>query len=401
MTATGGSSRTVAVVGAGVVGATVSLELARRDIEVTLYDAGTVASGSSGRAAGVCYDAFADGLDADLAARSLEVFRERDALVDCPYVWLAREGDDRNAAAMDEQVPRMQGNGRDVGFVDPDELAARWPTLRIDDVARAAIARNAGLADPGAYTRETAQLAVAEGATLRTDTPIELDTEGRIRVVDGRPGSDRTGSRARPPEYDAVVVSAGAHTARLLGGAGLPVAVKAYRVQALLTDETPLADGIPTLYDATGGFYLRPRDGRLFVGDGTVPEEHDPDEWERSADDWFRAEAADALRTALAVDTAALPPIHRAWAGLCTATPDGDPLVGEVAPGLLVATGFQGHGFMRAPAIGERLAGQIIGGEAIDAFDPTRFSGDEEFEIVEGMTLEEPGETGRSPDGDG
>lgn len=43
---------------------------------------------------------------------------------------------------------------------------------------------------------------------------------------------------------------------------------------------------------------------------------------------------------------------------------------------------------MRAPAIGQRLAEQVVGGEGIDAFDPTRFDGDESFEIVDGMAVE-------------
>jgi hypothetical protein len=52
------------------------------------------------------------------------------------------------------------------------------------------------------------------------------------------------------------------------------------------------------------------------------------------------------------------------------------------------ADGFQGQGFMRSPAIGQRLAGAVLGGEGIPAFDPLRFDGDEAFEIREGMAVE-------------
>ena len=362
-------SPSVAVVGAGVVGSTTALELARSGADVTLFDAGDAAAGASGRAAGICYDAFAGRLDADIAARAMEIFRARDALTPCPYVWLAREGDDRNADAMAEHVPRMQERGRDVAFLEPAELAERWPALRTDDVQRAAVARDAGYADTAAYTRETAQLAVAAGADLRTDARVEVGPEP---TVDGE-------------AFDAVVVAAGAHTAPLVEAAGFPIPVKAYRVQAFQSEATPLADRVPMLYDATGSFYLRPDDGRLFVGDGTVPEAHDPDDWDRSPDGWFTEACAEYLETAVGESV----PERRAWAGLCTATPDGDPLVGERGPGLYVATGFQGHGFMRAPAVGERLAAAVLGGERIDAFDPNRFDGGEEFEVVEGMTLDE------------
>jgi glycine/D-amino acid oxidase-like deaminating enzyme len=43
---------------------------------------------------------------------------------------------------------------------------------------------------------------------------------------------------------------------------------------------------------------------------------------------------------------------------------------------------------MRAPAIGRRLAAEILGGPGIDAFDPTRFDGDERFDVAEGLALD-------------
>lgn len=359
----------VAILGAGVVGATTALELAHRDAHVTLFEAGDVAAGASGRAAGICYDAFADRLDAEIAEAALETFRARGALTDHPYVWLAREGDERNVEAMAEHVPRMQANGREVSFLDPATVADRWPDLRTEDIGRAAVAENAGFVDTAAYTRETVQLAVEADVDLRTNTRAKLKAGGS---VDGT-------------EYDAVVVAAGAHTARVLAAAGWPLPLKAYRVQALVTERTAIAEGVPTCYDATGGYYFRPHSGRLFVGDGTVPEEHDPTAWERSADGWFRERCADYLETAVGESLEE----HRSWAGLCTATPDGDPLVGELSAGLYVASGFQGHGFMRAPAIGERLAAAVLGAGGIDAFDPTRFDGDETFEIVEGMARDD------------
>ena len=359
----------VAVIGGGVVGVTTALELGRREAEVTLFEADELASKSTGRAAGVCYDAFADPNDADIATRALSVFRERDALVDCPYVWLARDGDDRSIDAIDDGVSRMQRNGLDVELVDPDVLGERYPALCVEDVERAAVANDAGYVETTAYTRETAALAVDAGVDVRERTPVSVESG---RTVDGE-------------TYDAVVVAAGAHTARLLADGGLSLAMKPYRVQAFCSEPTPISERVPMLYDATGGYYLRPRAGGLFVGDGTEPIERDPDEYDRTADDWFVDDCATYLKTAIGETV----PERRSWAGLCTATPDGDPLVGERAPGVYVATGFQGHGFMRAPALGERLAEQVCSGDGIDAFDPKRFDGDEAFEIVEGMALDD------------
>jgi glycine/D-amino acid oxidase-like deaminating enzyme len=139
------------------------------------------------------------------------------------------------------------------------------------------------------------------------------------------------------------------------------------------------------VYDATAGVYYRPHPTGILAGDGTVPIEADPDRWKREGDDWF----VDGIRETLTDRADYALDVERSWAGLCVATPDGDPLLGELSEGVFVAAGWQGHGFMRAPATGEAIATQILGeNKRIGPFDPTRFSGDETFEIREGMALE-------------
>ncbi|AHF98754.1 sarcosine oxidase [Halostagnicola larsenii XH-48] len=379
-----GAGLEVAVVGAGAVGATTAYDLARRGASVTLYDSGSVASGSSGRAAGLCYDAFASALDAEIASDAIERFRafsgdDTFPFVECPYVWLAREGDDAREDAIREQVDRMQRNGVVALEMTGVELGERFPALRSDDVAVAAVAGAAGYTDPAQYTACLAAAATGAGATLESNTPVNVSFDPpRIEPVDadGRAVGER--------EVDVVVVTAGAHTKRLLADAGIPIAMKPYRVQALVADA---ALEEPMCYDATDGFYVRPHPDGILVGNGTEPVEADPDAYDRSASPAFLEGIPSRVGSRLeGVDLE----IDRSWAGLCTATPDRDPLVGELRSGLFVATGFQGQGFMRAPAIGERLAGMVLGdGDGdLERFDPTRFAGDESFEIVEGMGVE-------------
>ncbi|WP_254522694.1 NAD(P)/FAD-dependent oxidoreductase [Natrinema caseinilyticum] len=376
-----GAGLEVAVVGAGALGATAAYDLVREGTDVVLYDRGDVASGSSGRAAGICYDAFADDLDAEIGGESIERFRALSGddtfpFVECPYVWLARDGDPERADAIREQVRRMQENGTVAFEMDDGALADRFPALRTDDVELAGIAGAAGYVDPSAYTTCLAAAATGAGATLETDTPVSIRTDPpRVVYSDGR-----------TREFDAVLVAAGAHTAALLADAGVALAMKPYRVQALVAD----ADfPEPMCYDATGGFYVRPHADGILAGDGTETREADPAGYDRDADPAFADDLLERIAHRVpSIASAGDARPERAWAGLCTATPDRDPLVGAVRDGLYVATGFQGHGFMRAPAIGRRLADELLGGSGIDAFDPTRFDGDEEFDVAEGLALD-------------
>lgn len=363
----------VCVLGAGAIGTTTAFELASRGADVTLYEQGEIASGSSGRAAGLCYDAYADPIDARIGDQALTRFHEISdeenefTFNRCPYIWMARKDDEKRATAIREHVTRMQANGRNVSLIDTATLTEQYPSLHIDDIEVAAIARNAGYTDPETYTRVIANKANEEGATIRSHSPAILRSTSVIETPDGR------------ELFDAVLVAAGASAKRVLVDADISIPLKPYRVQALTTEPTTL--DVPMLFDASGGYYLRPHGDGLLVGDGTEPIERDPNDWKHAADEWF-IEATDTyLETAIGTTLAT----ERAWAGLCTATPDSNPLLGEIAPDVFVATGWHGHGFMRAPALGETIAEQILGSDGIPAFDPNRFDGNEEFEIREGM----------------
>ncbi|WP_224447518.1 NAD(P)/FAD-dependent oxidoreductase [Haloprofundus salilacus] len=386
----------VAVVGGGAVGLTAAYDLAARDIDVTLFERGeydaarsdasaTPADGSSARAAGVLYDAYAEDIDAEIGGRALERFREFSGddgfeFRQCPYVMVAREGDEAAADAMATSVERMRVHGREVSVVDPEELGDRFP-LRTDDMLAAAVAENAGWTDPASYVSAMAAKARHAGVAFETGRSVGLSVDPPGVVDSGGRRTERRDDGATR-EFDAVLVATGAQTKRLFAEAGVAVPMKPYRVQALTGREA--YDG-PMVYDATAGVYFRPHPIGVLAGDGTVPVEANLDEWNRDADDWF----VDDIRAALTERADYDLDVAQAWAGLCAATPDGDPLLGELREGVFVAAGWQGHGFMRAPATGEAIAKQILGEDGgIASFDPRRFSGDETFEVREGMALD-------------
>jgi sarcosine oxidase subunit beta len=372
----------VAVVGGGAVGVTATYDLARRGESVVLYEKGEIAGGSTGRAAGVLYDAFAAPEDARVGDRSMERFREFSGegdfdLDETPYVWFAREGDERRGASIREQVPRMQDAGRDVALAEPTALRERFPAADWSDVGVAAVAENAGHADTASYARLLARKADEAGAEIRTDTEVRLDADER-RVWPA-------GAEDAAESFDAMLVAAGAHTKRLLAVAGIPVPLKPYRVQALTAGfDAERRGDLPMCYDATAGYYVRPHPEGLLAGDGTEEVESDPDDWTRDADREF----CEVTRERLGRRLGEFGAVREAWAGLCVATPDRDPLLGELRDGLSVAAGWQGHGFMRSPALGEAAAEAVRGENPLPEFAPTRFDGDEEFEVVEGMTVE-------------
>ena len=71
-------------------------------------------------------------------------------------------------------------------------------------------------------------------------------------------------------------------------------------------------------------------------------------------------------------------PIQSSWWGYYEVSPDHNALVGRAGgvDGFFYATGFSGHGFQQAPAVGEHVAELVAGREPtldLSAFDAARF----------------------------
>ena len=72
-------------------------------------------------------------------------------------------------------------------------------------------------------------------------------------------------------------------------------------------------------------------------------------------------------------------PVQTSWWGWYDVSPDWNALVGEAAEpaGFFYATGFSGHGFQQAPAVGEHIA-ELVTGRAptldLSAFSAERFA---------------------------
>jgi len=72
-------------------------------------------------------------------------------------------------------------------------------------------------------------------------------------------------------------------------------------------------------------------------------------------------------------------PIQSSWWGWYDVSPDWNALVGEAPEPsrFLYATGFSGHGFQQAPAVGEHLAELVVGRRPtldLSAFSAERFA---------------------------
>lgn len=257
--------------------------------------------------------------------------------------------------------------------LDRSVMQRRFPQFRLHPDEVAVYEPMAGLVRPEEGVRAFVQEALARGADLRFGS--------RVIAIEAEEGAVRVRTAATTVRAERAIVAAGAWTGRLLGNR-LPLLVER-QVQLWFSVAGPERFG-----PARSPIFIRQApDGRQYYGfpsqDGTtvkVALHHggdgvEPDELPRAVtqEDWKPA-----LQAAKELIPDLVGPPVRAAVCMYTNSPDGHFIVGPHPdrPALTVLTGFSGHGFKFAPAIGRLAADLVKGNDAVlPLFDPTRFSG--------------------------
>jgi sarcosine oxidase, subunit beta len=366
----------VLVIGGGVHGASAAWHLARRGVQVLLLERGELAGGPTGRSSAVCRAYYTDPFLAGVARESLDLlaaFAEHTDGRDAgfrPTGGLFLHGP-RDAELVARTAPALTAIGTSTDLLTPAELAARFPRLDLDGVACAAYEHGAGYADPVLTTTGMVEHARELGARvlLRSEV-VGFDVHG---------GTDRgvtvglaDGTRVAAGR---VLLAAGPWTGRLarMVGASLPLTVERHVVATFATAGTEHLDVV--MADVPGGYYVRPEVGASLLAGPLTPEPTiaDPDQLDERIHDDEVAALGGALVRRLPDLGAAQP--RGGWASLYDVSPDWQPVIGEVAPGVVVDAGTSGHGFKLAPALGRHVAGLVLGEEepGLAAFHPDRF----------------------------
>jgi sarcosine oxidase subunit beta len=365
----------VAVIGAGVVGASVAFHLAESGAKTLVLDRAGPASGSTARSGALIRAHYPTALEADLAWESLtEYFEPWDERVGggCGFTrtGLAYLVGEQNTDALRFNVALQRRVGVETELIGPDELRDIEPALRTEGVALAAYEPRGGYADPAATAVGFLRAAQALGGRFERRRATALLVRGdRVRGVQTEEG---------PVEAGAVVLAAGAWSVPLAGGAGVRLPIRPARVRVALFERPYELPTHLTIIDTVEGFYARPAAERA-----TLVGSRDSLEWLESPDaptpEPEGAFAAEALRKlARRLPALADAPYRSGRSGILDMTPDGRPILGPAGPeGLYLAAGWSGTGFKKAPAVGAELARWVSEGSPrrpeLKSYDLARF----------------------------
>lgn len=373
------ASAAVVIIGGGVMGTSIAFHLAEAGVtDVVLLERSELGSGSTCKAAGGVRAQFSDELNIALGARSLAAFtrfgkrpgQEID-LHQVGYLFLLSTPDDVESFQRDVELQNELGVAS--RMIDVAEARELSPLIDTEGLLAAAFSPDDGHCTPESVVLGYASAARRLGATLRTGVSV-LDVEVAGEQARGVVTDQGT------IQADTVICAAGAWSAAIGDMAGVELPVSPVRRQVMFTEPMPdLPPAVPFTVDFATSFYFH-REGRGLLLGMSDPDQQPGFDLEYS-EDWLpRLGAAIGTRTPGLLDVG----LSRGWAGLYEVTPDHNALIGRAdePENFFYATGFSGHGFLQAPAVGEVMRDLYLDREPFVDVTPLsvrRFAGDREL----------------------
>ncbi len=379
-------SRSVLIVGGGIVGCATAYFCAREGMDVTLVERRMIGYGASGRNPGFLWlHCRTPGFALDIARAGRALYPELLEVLPGGFEFRPSGGmmyfmTPDQGTVFEEFVAARREDGLDISLIDGDEVRRLVPPIRPDVLGASYCAEDAQIVTPTVLDA-LARGARAEGATIREGVTVERLVVSEDRVV----GVDTDAGRLTA---DAVVIATGAWSTALLAEAGVDIPIGGERLQVMLTAPQsfwiePLVYGPnatkqyalfrdlpswdPALFTTDGegrdGLILLPllvqRASReLYLGCATdYPGDLDPNPTMAGL-----AQIADGFATDF--PTLRNVPITRTWAGYLPYTSDQAPVIDEVMPGLFVGAGHA-FGNTAGPVTG-RVLSQLIAGDTLD-----------------------------------
>ena len=340
----------VLVVGAGIIGACIALELTRQNKRVTVLEAEGPGSGITRWCPGGVRQQWGSDLNILLVRDSLPFFNrvaELDAGLHferCGYIFLGySDAGERSAQLLAERQQRL---GVDAQLLQSDVLQRLCPDLVTDGLRVASYGPDDGFVnDPVRLTRAVVQAAQDQGAQLVQGRATALLTDrGRITGVQTGQGTITA---------DVTVLAAGHGAGELASSAGLELPLHAEERRLHYLDGAPDDYCTPFLVSQDHHWAGKQLGQAFYMSAlGTLPE----------SDEMFKAQTF-ARGAHVLGGLEHLRSTHVVH-GYYSSTPDFQAIVDAPSthPGLVLSVGFNGNGFMMAPA-NARLVASLVTGE--------------------------------------
>jgi D-arginine dehydrogenase len=336
----------IAVIGAGIAGASVAAHLAATHRTVICEMEERPGYHTTGRSAAVYEPNYGPPPILALTRAARVHFAEGGLLTPRETIFFMPEGQEQ---AFERLMAVQQG----MAEISPAAAAARYPFLREGYARRAVLDSTTADIDVDRLHQAYLRLFRGRGGELRCEQPVIALEPGDAWTIHTKTDT----LRAR-----IVVNAAGAWGDKVAELAGCkPIGLQPKRRSIAVVPGPPDTNvmALPMVGDIGETWYCKPQSGKLLVSpaDTTPVDPHDA-----YADDLTLAEGIARFEEA---STLQVTRVERTWGGLRSFAPDGNPVVGydAAADGFFWLIGQGGYGIQSSPAL-SRLAAALVRGEA-------------------------------------
>ncbi len=379
----------VLVIGGGIAGMAIALELRARGSQVTIVDRARLGSGSTSRNAGGIRHQFYQDANIEAAKASIEwVRRIQDDGVDVglrQVGYLLMYATQAQGARLAEGVAKQNAHGVATRMIGVDEIAEIAPDVRADGMLGACFGPDDGYFDPPSLAEALRARTVAAGVQVVEDAAVVS-----MRVESGRVSAVETSRGVVAPGVVINAAGAWAGAIAAMHGSSLPIVPRRSQI-FVMENVPPLADGMPHTFDTEARFYVRRHGADIWSGAAFKPILDEAPPSQGLEPDWTEAELL-AERVGGRVPALAGRRFDRAWAGVIEVTPDDNPVIGWSTPeNVYVAAGFSGHGMCVGIGLAASVAAEVLGDVVpipLDDFRIARFAA-EGHAGGEGLWLQE------------
>lgn len=359
----------VAIIGAGMAGASLAAEIGREYRIIMLEAEDRPGYHATGRSAAFWEECYGGPDIVPLTSASGPWLQDHGFLKKRGALYLARGEDE---SLIEDFFRTFAGSGADPARIGRSQLESFVPGIL-------------PVWDRAIHQPRCADIDVAgvHDHYLRSSSNDDVELRCRARLV----SAQRTGEEWRlqlahgeTVRASVLVNAAGAwadHIARMAGAQTIGIQPYRRTVVQLRTNPAPPAD-MPLCLDISGNFYFRPESGRLWL---SPHDEIKSDACDAAPDEIDVALAIHRLEQVLDWRVQA---VEHKWAGLRSFTPDRRPVYGfdPQVPGFFWFAGQGGYGIQTAPAAA-RLGAQLLTGRPRDAmtaglnvklYEPARFA---------------------------
>jgi len=372
----------VVIVGGGIAGASAAYHLTKLGItDVVLIEQGRLTCGTTWHAAGLVGQMRATRNATRMSRYGIELYASLERETDLATGW--KQCGSVNVAKTPErmqlmrrQMARARSFGVEFEWLSPQDVAAKLPLLRSDDLAGGVWIPGDGKANPTDLTQS-----LAKGARMRGAKIFEGVSVNGVDVHNGRVSGLRwrTGDSQGSIGCEFVVNCAGQWAREFGAMAGVAVPLSSAEHFYLVTEPIAgVSPDLPVIRDPDGYIYFKEEVGGIVMGGfepvakpwdvDRIPERFEfqllPEDW-----DQFEVLMQNAMHRMPALETA---PVKLLLNGPESFTLDGNFLLGEAPElrGYFVCAGFNSAGIANAGGAGRLVAEWLIAGEPpFDAFD--------------------------------